>query len=323
MIDPVSGFPYPDAWVARCTDQNSRALAESGFGVLMEDGTVLRRGFTTGTTAAAAAFAAVASLSGREVTAAAVILPCGIPASVSANGKNGHGNAVKFAGDYPNDVIAGVLICADASVAATVTVHSGVGIGRFVRDTPRYAAGVPAISPPAMSEILSAVDAGCAAAGIGGAAVTLTIPEGRCIGAMTLNPKVGVEGGISVVGTTGFVEPWDDHLAEMMTDRIAHALDVVITTGRIGLRFSRLLFPRYEVVLAGSKIAEALAAAEACRTVVICGLPGLILRFFRSEAATSRGFATVEELVASAAGPAALSEEISDALSGRGRVSRL
>lgn len=314
MIDPVSGLPYPDAWVERCTDPVSRSLAESGFGVLMADGTVLRRGFTTGTTAAAAAFAAAASLSGDEVTLAAVRLPCGIPASVPASGRDGHGVAVKFAGDYPDDVTAGIMICADARAALAVTVDAGEGIGRFVRDTPRYAAGVPAISPPAMAEIVSAVDAGCRAAGVAGAAVMLTIPEGRRVGALTLNPKVGVEGGVSVVGTTGFVEPWDDHLAEMMTARIARSSDVVITTGRTGLRFSRLLFPQYEVVLAGSKITEALMAAQGCRTVVICGLPGLILRFFHPDAATSRGFATVEELIASAAGPAALSEEITDAV---------
>ncbi len=77
--------------------------------------------------------------------------------------------------------------------------------------------------------------------------VFLTIPDGRRIGALTLNPKDGIEGGISVVGTTGFVEPWDDHLSETVSERISGAKNVVITTGRIGLRYSRLLFPEYEV----------------------------------------------------------------------------
>ena len=130
---------------------------------------------------------------------------------------------------------------------------------------------------------------------------------------MTLNPKVGIEGGISVVGTTGFVEPWDDHLSETMTERIAEAENVVITTGRIGLRYSRLLFPDYEVVLAGSKIAEGLAAAKHCKKAVICGLPGLILRFFHPEVATSRGFPTVEELIAGPLGSSVLKEELAAA----------
>ncbi len=313
MIDPVSGFPYPEAWVERCTTHEARRLVESGFGVLTANGTVLRRGFTTGTTAAAAAFAAVASLGGTEIIGAEIQLPCGITASVAAFGRNGCGEAWKFSGDYPDDITAGILISAHAVLSAEITLTAGEGIGRFARSTPRYAEHEPAISPSARAEILSAVEAACRVADIAGAVVTLTIPEGKRIGALTLNPKVGVVGGISVVGTTGFVEPWDDHLTETLSERISAARDVVITTGRTGLRFSRLLFPEYEVVLAGSKIGQALSAAELCRNTVICGLPGLILRFFHPEVATSRGFATVEELMASSAGPAALSAEVADA----------
>ncbi|MCZ9311951.1 MAG: cobalt-precorrin-5B (C(1))-methyltransferase [Methanocorpusculum sp.] len=314
MIDPVSGFPYPEAWVRLCTDEAARDLARSGFGVLTANGTVLRRGFTTGTTAAAAAFAAVASLAGAEVSEAEIVLPCGIPARVPACGRNGHGEAEKFAGDYPDDITAGILIVAEAKPSEMVLLAAGEGIGRFARATPRYGLGEPAISPPARAEILGAIEAACCLAGVAGAEVVLRIPEGARIGALTLNPKVGVFGGISVVGTTGFVEPWDDHLTETLGERIAAASDVVITTGRTGLRFSRLLFPACEVVLAGSKIAEALAAAEHCRSVVVCGLPGLILRFFHPEVATSRGFSTVEELAASAGGPAAMRAEVLDAV---------
>ena len=106
------------------------------------------------------------------------------------------------------------------------------------------------------------------------------------------------------------MEPWDDHLSETMEERISSASAVVITTGRIGLRYSRLLFPDHESVLAGSKIAEALSASKHCKSVVLCGLPGLILRHFNPETATSRGFATVEELIASPAGSVALDEEL-------------
>ncbi|MDE2518898.1 MAG: cobalt-precorrin-5B (C(1))-methyltransferase [Methanocorpusculum sp.] len=314
MIDPVSGFPYPEAWVRLCTDEAARDLARSGFGVLTANGTVLRRGFTTGTTAAAAAFAAVASLAGAEVSEAEIVLPCGIPASVPACGRNGHGEAEKFAGEYPDDITAGILIVTEAKPSEMVLLVAGEGIGRFARATPRYGLGEPAISPQARAEILGAIAAAGCLAGVAGAEVVLRIPEGARIGALTLNPKVGVLGGISVVGTTGFVEPWDDHLTETLGERIAAASDVVITTGRTGLRFSRLLFPACEVVLAGSKIAEALAAAEHCRSVVVCGLPGLILRFFHPEVATSRGFSTVEELTASAGGPAAMRAEVLDAV---------
>ena len=309
MIDPVTGFAYPESWVAKCQDNKALALAKNGFGVLTSNGSVLRRGFTTGSTAAAACFAAVASLAGL-VTVSPVLLPCGIMAEIPANGKDGEGTARKFSGDYPADITAGILICAKAVPAQEITLETGEGIGRFVRDTPRYAKGVAAVSPPAKKEILDAISAACKTAGIKGASVYLTIPKGREIGLLTLNPKVGVEGGISVVGTTGFVEPWDDHLTETVGERISEAERVVITTGRIGLRYSRLLFPEYEVVLAGSKIAESLAAAEHCANAVLCGLPGLILRFFDPDAATSRGFATVEEMMAGPNGKITLDEEL-------------
>ena len=309
MIDPVTGFAYPASWAEKCRDEKALAAARSGFGVLTSTGAVLRRGFTTGSTAAAACYAAVASLA-FPVDSAPIHLPCGILAEIPVVGKDGEGYARKFSGDYPNDITAGILICAKASPAGEISLETGEGVGRFVRETPRYQKGAAAVSPPAKKEILDAISSACRAAGLPGASVILTIPEGRRIGALTLNPKVGIEGGISVVGTTGFVEPWDDHLSETVSERIAEAENVVITTGRIGLRCSRLLFPEYEVVLAGSKLAESVTAAGNCKKAVICGLPGLILRFFHPEVATSRGFPTVEELLAGPEGISVLQEEL-------------
>ena len=309
ITDPVSGFVYPASWVAKCLPQNI-SLVESGFAVLTSDGKVLRRGFTTGSTAASAVYAACASLCGLEILQSPIHLPCGITADIPSSGMGGIGTAKKFSGDYPSDITAGICFHASAVVSESISITAGFGIGRFVRDTPRYKKGDAAISPPAMQSILIAAEEGCKAAGISGAEILLTIPDGKRIGEQTLNPRIGVAGGISVVGTTGFVEPWDDHLSETMEERISSASAVVITTGRIGLRYSRLLFPDHEAILAGSKIAEALSASASCRSVVLCGLPGLILRYFNPETATSRGFATVEELIASPSGSAALEEEL-------------
>lgn len=309
ITDPVSGFVYPASWLEHCSAED-RLLAESGFAVLTSDGRALKRGFTTGATAAAAVYAACASLGGTAVSSSPVCLACGIAADIPVSGVSGIGFARKYSGDYPADITAGICFKAEAVPADSIRFTAGFGVGRFVRDTPRYKKGDAAISPPALRTILSAAEAGCRASGISGAEILLTIPEGERIGKQTLNPKIGVEGGISVVGTTGFVEPWDDHLSETMEERISSAENVVITTGRIGLRYSRLLFPDHEAILAGSKIAEALSASASCRSVVLCGLPGLILRYFNPDVATNRGFATVEELIASPAGGPALHEEL-------------
>ena len=121
------------------------------------------------------------------------------------------------------------------------------------------------------------------------------LPRGEEIAKKTLNDRIGVVDGISVLGTTGFVEPWNDHLGEMKGDLIRHSSKVVLTTGRIGIRYSTILFPDYTVVLAGSRISEALEAASG--DVVICGLPGLILKWGDPDMLKDSGFATVVEML--------------------------
>jgi cobalt-precorrin-5B (C1)-methyltransferase len=82
MRDPVTGFDYPEAWVKKCSSPDLLRLAEEGLAVLTSSGTVIRRGYTTGTTAAAACKAAILSLSG-VVTSVPVHIPCGLVVSVT------------------------------------------------------------------------------------------------------------------------------------------------------------------------------------------------------------------------------------------------
>lgn len=305
MKDPVTGFEYPGIWVDRCASPDDLRRAEQGFGILTSSGTVLRRGFTTGTTAAAAAKAAVLSLK-NDCGPVRISLPCGITADVPANGHAGIGRSAKDAGDYPADVTAGLEFVAEASfgAAGSITVTFGEGIGRFSRDTPRYRKGTPAVSPPALSCIVRSVQEALEETGISGIAVHITAPRGRDIATKTLNPRMGVEGGISVLGTTGLVEPWDDHLTESAVERIAAAGRPVITTGRVGLRFSRLLYPDREVILVGGRLKEALDAARG--DVILCGLPALILRHINPRILDGTGYSTVEELAVSPRFPAVL-----------------
>jgi cobalt-precorrin-5B (C1)-methyltransferase len=141
-----------------------------------------------------------------------------------------------------------------------------------------------------------------------GARVFLSVENGEIIAEKTLNSKIGVVGGISILGTTGFVEPWDSCLAASMAEQIAHAQSPVLTTGRTGLRFSRLLYPEHDVILVGSKLSEALSSV--CDTAILCGLPGLILRFLCPNIAVNEGFSTVEELMASSRGEEIMRREL-------------
>lgn len=295
--DPVTGFTYPEAWVEACGDENDLLLAASGFGVLTASGKVLRRGLSTGTTAAAACKAAVLSLS-RTLSTVAVRLPCGLVAILPVEAEGGRAVARKDPGDYADDITGGLAFEATASAAGEgIAFVAGTGVGRFARDTPRYAAGDPAISPTARWCIDNAIREAAEEAGLAGVRVTLSIPRGAEVGARTLNPRVGVEGGISVLGSTGLVEPWDDHLTESAFERIAAAQRVVITTGRVGLRHSRMLFPDHEVVLVGKYMQKGLDAARG--EVILCGLPALILKFIDPGILEDTGYETVEELSAS------------------------
>ena len=89
MRDPVTGFEYPAEWVERCTVPAQLLLAEQGLAVLTSSGTVLRRGFTTGTTAAAACKAAILSLSGTAISSVSVHIPCGLTVEVPVDAHAG------------------------------------------------------------------------------------------------------------------------------------------------------------------------------------------------------------------------------------------
>ena len=298
MRDPVTGFDYPAEWVARCTGRDKLPLVEQGLAVLTSSGSVLRRGFTTGTTAAAACKDAVLTLKGVNLHVVTVWIPCDLVVDVPVEACEGRASAIKFSGDYPDDVTQGLEFIAHAVPGKDeLELIVGDGIGGFTRNAPRFKKGMPAISPPAFESIVSAIQVAMECTGITGVQVTLSVPRGTETAKKTLNSRVGVEGGISILGTTGLVEPWDDHLTESNRERIAIANVPVLTTGRIGLRFSRLQFPDREVILIGGKITDALAAANG--DVILCGLPALILRHIDPHILDGTGFCTVEEFTAS------------------------
>ena len=295
--DPVTGFLYPDEWVKACRDSDALGEVKTGRAILTSSGTILRRGFTTGTTAAAACKAAVLSLC-EPVPSVFITLPCNLRYEVIAEGRDGRGSARKYPGDYMNDITAELLFCAEATETESgITLVVGEGVGRFVRKTPRYQVGDAAISPPAMAAIQTAIEEAARDLNLKGVSVALTIPDGAEIGKQTLNPKVGVEGGISVLGSTGLVEPWDDHLSEDVFERIRSVEMPVLTTGRVGLRYARMHFPDHEVILVGKFMERGIEAAQG--RAVLCGLPALILKFINPHILDGTGYGTVEELTMS------------------------
>jgi len=301
MIDPVSKFEYPDSWVSHCPDPSSLSLAQSGLAVLMSDGRVLRRGFTTGTTAAAVCKAAIESLGISELGTVKVRTASGLVFPVPVVAGEGTASCRKYSGDYPDDATAGIEFKARfIRFQDEVALEVGPGIGRWDHDTPRYGKGEPAISQTAMNCIVSSISWACLARGERGALVHLEAVDGERIARRTLNGRIGVQGGISVLGSTGLVEPWDDHLGQDSIDRAKRAERAVITTGRIGLRHARLQYPDREVILVGANIMPVLDSRN--EGLVLFGLPALIIKFLDPSVLDGKGFRTIEELVLSGEG---------------------
>jgi cobalt-precorrin-5B (C1)-methyltransferase len=296
LIDPVNDFQIPREWLDR-VNIPSRELAEgvsSGLLVVLSNGNLLHRGFTTGTTAAAAAKASVLSMQ-EEVDSISVPTPSGIRAQLHVKAVAGRAEVVKIPGDHESDATGGLVFIAEASPSPRIELIAGAGIGRVTRGGLQVEAGGPAITPAPYKQILDAIREALDETCLDGVTVTLSVPNGEVVGAKTLNPQVGVEGGISILGTTGFVEPWSDHLGETKMDLIRDASNVVLTTGRIGMRYSQMLFPEHTVVMVGSRLDEGIKASGG--ETVICGLPGLILKWTMPDILDGTGFNTVIEMV--------------------------
>jgi cobalt-precorrin-5B (C1)-methyltransferase len=177
----------------------------------------LRRGWTTGTCAAAAAKAAYAALvTGEFPDPVEVTLPRGERPSFALaltrqDDISATAGIVKDAGDDP-DVTHGALVCATVRLGAPgagVTFRAGEGVGTVTRAGLPIPPGEPAINPVPRRIIRDCIAEVAAAAGRGpDAEVEISIPGGEALAAKTLNGRLGIVGGLSILGTTGIVMPY-------------------------------------------------------------------------------------------------------------------
>lgn len=214
----------------------------------------LRCGYTTGTCAAAATQAATdLLLSGTCPPAVVVHTPAGIEVLVDVE-ESERGNdwalcAVrKDAGDDP-DVTDGVMVYAKVWCRegdGVVDVCGGLGVGRITKAGLDQPVGAAAINSMPRQMIAEAARASAAEHGFGGGlAVEISIPAGVELAARTFNPRLGIEGGISVLGTTGIVRPMSEDAlvasiaAELSVLRATGAQHVLVVPGNYGKTFAR------------------------------------------------------------------------------------
>jgi cobalt-precorrin-5B (C1)-methyltransferase len=177
----------------------------------------LRRGWTTGACATAATKAAsCALLTGAFPDPVTITLPRGqTPAFALAREDRGPDFAlagiVKDAGDDP-DVTHGALVLATVRrgvPGSGVTFKAGEGVGRVTKPGLPLAVGEPAINPVPRRMMREAVAEVAAARGeAGDVEIEIAVPGGEALAAKTWNPRLGIVGGLSILGTTGIVVPF-------------------------------------------------------------------------------------------------------------------
>ena len=225
----------------------------------------LRTGFTTGTAAAAAAKGALLCLlEGCCPDDVPVVLLNGdtiiIPVHSSRidDARNATCTVIKDAGDDP-DITHGAEIGASVTLLdrmETDPVHilGGEGVGQITKPGLEVPPGEPAINPGPRKMITRSVKSVLKDLNKNTAVrVEIFVPEGRKLSEKTLNARLGIIGGISILGTTGLVTPLshDAYIATvqsaMSVARAQGIESIVLTTGRRSERFSQVLWPHLPI----------------------------------------------------------------------------
>ena len=222
---------------------------------LVKDGKRLRLGYTTGSCAAAAAKAAAwMLLTGRRKESICLQTPKGIELNlkvldIQMLADEARCAIQKDSGDDP-DVTRGTLIFAAVRKSATpgVTIDGGEGVGRVTKpglDQPGGAAAINSVPRKMIEENVREV---CMLVGYdGGIDVTISAPEGEALAKKTFNPRLGIEGGISILGTTGIVEPMSEQAlldtihVELRQRRENGADYILLAPGNYGATTSAIL----------------------------------------------------------------------------------
>lgn len=257
----------------------------------------LRSGYTTGACAAAAAkAAAILLMKGEAVTQVEIPFPDNKRRTFTVQQNHMYGTAakasiIKDAGDDP-DVTNGAEIRALVSfirnekvpdlnpvVLDNIILNGGAGVGRVTKPGLAVNVGEPAINPVPRQMILAAVQEIEAKKTL---QVIISVPDGEELAKKTLNKRLGILGGLSILGTSGIVRPISAHAwtatikASMAVAREAGLLQVVLSTGRISERGAQqvLRLPEEAYAMMGDYLEFSLkeAATQGFHTIHLAGM---------------------------------------------------
>ncbi|MGA9310462.1 MAG: cobalt-precorrin-5B (C(1))-methyltransferase [Pseudonocardiaceae bacterium] len=252
----------------------------------------LRTGFSTGACAAAAAKAAAAALSGTRMSTVNIGFPSGdrhtfTVESLRCQGSTATAVVIKDAGDDP-DVTHGAHLTVTVAWRSDgeVVLYGGEGVGVVTQRGLGLPVGQPAINPVPRQMITEAV---WEASGGRGADVTISVPGGEQMARKTTNRRLGIEGGISILGTTGIVRPfstasWRASVEQAVSVMAAQGVPTLVlaTGGRTERGAMRLLphLPEVAFVEVGDFTGAALrrAVEHGLTEVVFVGMIGKLTK---------------------------------------------
>ena len=254
---------------------------------IVKDGKKLRLGYTTGSCAAAAAKAAAwMLLTGHEKRTIDLLTPKGVSLTLDVLEITRTPDAVscairKDSGDDP-DVTHDTLVFAAVQRTETpgVTIDGGAGVGRVTKRGLDQPVGAAAINSVPRRMIRENVEEVCRALDYpGGIEILVSVPEGEALARKTFNPRLGIVGGISILGTTGIVEPMSEQAlvdtirVELRQRRESGADYVLLTPGNYGADYIKDAIGIHPetAVLTSNFIGEAL---DICREL---GFRGVLL----------------------------------------------
>jgi cobalt-precorrin-5B (C1)-methyltransferase len=253
----------------------------------------LKRGHTTGTCAAAATKAATeALLTGRNVESVRIHTPKGITLDLSVEdlqiGEGYASCAVRKDGGDDIDATHGTLVYSKVSKSESgINIDGGFGVGRVTRKGLDQPVGNAAINHVPRSMIKEAVeDVRFSSDYQGGFDVVISVPEGEEIAKKTFNPRLGITGGISILGTSGIVEPMSETalintIKVEMNMRSQGNKVLLVVPGNYGKEFSQSIpgIDPEKAVKCSNFIGEMLDyACEIDRDIVLVGNLGKLVK---------------------------------------------